>query len=441
MLLLTKANANEHCRTCLKQLYDSTEIGTSGCPLDASESKNIHINICNDPELQQLICINVDGPSTSDSPNPVIHNFPENLCLPCYNKLYSFAVFRRRAQQSAEKLRIVFNGHGNIKVEINFDDSEEEPRKIEPVALVPRECKFQLHAATAESEETFFSAAAASLADVEFNEDTVDPFSPAPPSVSDSSDRDIAELAVLQKDVDRIGVGEKETGVNKAAEKPKTRKSPKVVNKDKHRCPQCNQGFAKSVELTDHVNQVHPVGSRPFFCDHCDRSYRDNRNLKEHIVQMHQDKIKEQENHFQCSECPRAFLDNSALKKHMGLHFTEKKTKVCGICSERFPVKKWLVDHLRTHTSDGRIPCAQCDKTYSRHQDLENHERSAHLKEKPHHCQICDKSFQNKQSFRFHNYRHSGKKPYLCDICGKDFRQRTAMKTHRLTHLKNDTAN
>ncbi|XP_067642134.1 zinc finger protein 782-like [Eurosta solidaginis] len=449
MFVLTKINLKEHCRTCLKQLNGSTDENQT----DVSESKNLHFNITNDPELQQLICINVDGPCTNDSFNPVIHDYPENVCLSCYNKLYSFAIFRRRAQQSAEKLRTVLKC-ANIKVEIQIED---ELRRNESVGALVRESKFQLNDATAEREEAFFETSVANLADVDMNENTVDPFSSTTPSISECSDNDTMELTeetevnekkdvkkcvvekVVGKDFAKNSAGDEEDEKTQVAEDTKSRKEkpPKLIKRDKYSCPQCNEFFSKNAELGDHVNQVHALGSTPFLCDHCDKSYRNLRSLKEHVVQAHQDKIKLQD-HFQCSECPKVFLDKGARKKHMGLHFTNNKTHVCGICSERFPVKKWLVEHLRTHTPDGRIPCAQCDKTYSRHQDLENHERSTHLKEKPHHCKICDKYFQNKQSFRIHNYRHSGKKPYLCDICGKDFRQRTAMKTHRSTHLKND---
>ncbi|XP_067642133.1 zinc finger protein 596-like isoform X2 [Eurosta solidaginis] len=307
-------------------------------------------------------------------------------------------------------------------------------------------CEFQLHDATAENEETFFETSVANLDYVELNNDTVDPFSPSPPSISNGSDRDLVEVDADDKRAEEKVIEDKEVEKNKVKDKviqkQKSRitKPPKVIKKEKYRCPQCNEGFAKNAELTDHVNQVHALGSTPFLCDYCDKSYRHLRSLKEHVLDSHQSEIKAQE-HFQCPQCPVAFLDESELKKHKGLHLIGKKTRVCGICGESFAVKKWLIEHLRTHTSDGRVPCALCDKTYTTSDALENHERAVHLKEKPHYCQICDKSFQNKQSFRIHNYRHSGKKPYLCDICGNDFRQRTQMKTHRLTHFKNDMGN
>ncbi|XP_067642135.1 zinc finger protein 182-like [Eurosta solidaginis] len=451
MSVLTKTNLKEHCRTCLKRLYSGTESKTTECHIDdVQKSKNLHFNISNDPELQDLININVDSSFDSDTFNAAVHNYPENVCIACYNKLYSFAIFRRQAQESAQKLRTVLNCK-NIKVEVHFEESGDDVDENMTAGILSQASKFQLHDATAENEETFFETSALTLADAVLNDDTGDPFSPSAQSISDSiGGRDFSEeeenkdedMNAVEKEVvyrDALKKGIAKPNIVKEVTKSNTRKSkpPKIITKNKYRCPQCNEDFVKNSELTDHVNQVHALGSTPFLCDHCDKSYRNLRTLKEHILDSHQVEIKAQK-HFQCTQCPTAFLDETDCKKHIAVHLTGKKTRVCGICGEGFAVKKWLIEHLRTHTSDGRIPCSQCDKTYTTSDGLENHERAVHLKEKPHYCQICDKHLQNKQSFRIHNYRHSGKKPYLCDICGKDFRQRTQMKTHRLTHLKND---
>ncbi|XP_053949258.1 zinc finger protein 62-like [Anastrepha ludens] len=424
MSLLTKENAKDHCRTCLKRLNGCTEMASSACNTDETpDNKDMHFNICSDPELQHLVCTYVDGPYKSEAPNLAIHNFPENVCLGCYNKLQNFVAFRKRAQQSAEKLRTVLNcSSGIIKVELNYEEEENEQQKTDPVGLSVWDYKLQ--DALMENEEVFFETSVANLADVELKDDAVVPFEPlvsecsgkpSPPSVSECSGKQSVE---------------KEDDVKKEMSQ--------VDKKDKYKCSHCEQSYAFNSELESHVRQAHDITKMPFSCGHCDKSYRYIRSLQEHVKHKHQ-AVVSADAQFKCTLCPKAFLTNLSLKKHMCFHIKKDMSRVCGICSKRFPVKSWLVEHLRTHSTDGRIPCGQCDKSFMWYQDLLNHERSSHLKEKLFPCKLCDKSFQTQKSLRFHSYRHSGEKPYLCDVCGKGFRQPTAMKQHRLKHFKNDT--
>uniref|UniRef100_W8C7S0 Zinc finger protein 700 n=1 Tax=Ceratitis capitata TaxID=7213 RepID=W8C7S0_CERCA len=404
MSLLTKDNAKEHCRTCLKRLSNIAEFSSEAD--DTPDNKELQFNISSDVELRQLISIYEDDPCNN--------NFPENVCLACYNKLHSFVLFRKKALQNAEKLRTVLNcSSGMIKVEITYDEDESEPCN-EPVLPPARDNKQQFKDALMENEEVFFETSAENMADEELNDDEGDPFAPSAPVIPECT---------VDQSVEKV--------------KNSTIHATKLVKKHKYKCSQCNQSYAFNSELEAHVRQVHDANKMPFSCSHCDKAYRYIRSLQEHMKQKHQ-AVLNAHAHFKCSVCPKAFISELSLKKHMCLHIKEDMARVCGICSKRFPVKNLLVEHLRTHSNDGRIPCGQCDKSFLWYQDLLNHERSSHLKEKPFPCKLCDKSFQTQKSLRFHSYRHSGEKPYLCDVCGKDFRQPTAMKQHRLKHFKID---
>ncbi|XP_054086735.1 zinc finger protein 271 [Zeugodacus cucurbitae] len=416
MSLLTKENAYQHCRTCLKRLGVTADISSGKYVEDAApDNKDLQFNISNDAELQQLIYIYIDGPSKNDTVFAVDNELPDNICLACYDKLHNFSLFCKRAQQSAEKLRTVLNcSSGMIKVEINYDEDENEQHKESTDHLV-QDSKLQFRDALMEDEQVFFETSVANMANTDLSDEIADPFAPSLQATSECSSKEI--------------VVEKPDDVKREAP---------VLEKEKYKCTQCTQTYAFNSELDVHIRQMHNVNKLPFSCGHCDKAYRYIRSLQEHMKQKHQ-AVLSANAQFKCSVCPKAFLTDLSLKKHMCFHIKEDMARVCGICSKRFPVKNLLVEHLRTHSTDGRIPCSQCEKSFMWYQDLLNHERSAHLKEKPFPCKLCDKSFQTQKSLRFHSYRHSGEKPYLCDVCGKDFRQPTAMKQHRLKHFKNDT--
>ncbi|CAI9717260.1 ---NA--- [Octopus vulgaris] len=44
---------------------------------------------------------------------------------------------------------------------------------------------------------------------------------------------------------------------------------------------------------------------------------------------------------------------------------------------------------------------------------------------KPHHCDICGKTFFNNCDLSCYRYTHTGEKLYYCDICGKTFFHRS----------------
>lgn len=145
MSLLTKENANQHCRTCLKRLGVTAYSSSGKCDQDdIPDNKELQFNICNDSEVQQLVYIYIDDPSKSETINSFDNELPENICLACYNMLHNFALFRKRAQQSAEKLRTVLNcSSGMIKVEINYDEDENEQHKERAEPLI-QNCKSQV---------------------------------------------------------------------------------------------------------------------------------------------------------------------------------------------------------------------------------------------------------------------------------------------------------
>ena len=50
--------------------------------------------------------------------------------------------------------------------------------------------------------------------------------------------------------------------------------------------------------------------------------------------------------------------------------------------------------------------------------------------ERPFRCELCDKSFNQKNALQIHLKKHSGEKPHKCEYCDNAFTQKGNLKTH-----------
>uniref|UniRef100_A0AAG5DC41 Protein hunchback n=1 Tax=Anopheles atroparvus TaxID=41427 RepID=A0AAG5DC41_ANOAO len=136
---------------------------------------------------------------------------------------------------------------------------------------------------------------------------------------------------------------------------------------------------------------------RPYKCNICERSYRNQKNLKSH------------------------------LKVHEGIRAYQ-----CEICGKNFSGSSYLVIHRRRHTGERPFKCATCEKAFVDSRALAVHTR-LHSGERLK-CEKCGKTFSSVSALTVHNRLHTGIHPYKCELCGKTFPQYNNLKHHMKKH-------
>ena len=101
---------------------------------------------------------------------------------------------------------------------------------------------------------------------------------------------------------------------------------------------------------------------------------------------------------------------SKAMKKVI---HTGEKSYACKFCKKAFIHRCALSRHEKTHKGE-KIHCSFCKKTFDHGSCLKRHEL-IHTGEKPHHCNLCDKKFRQKNRLTEHKKVHIvGDKPYQC---------------------------
>ncbi|XP_061513512.1 uncharacterized protein LOC133393282 [Anopheles gambiae] len=136
---------------------------------------------------------------------------------------------------------------------------------------------------------------------------------------------------------------------------------------------------------------------RPYKCHICDRSYRNQKNLRSH------------------------------LKVHEGIRAYQ-----CEICGKNFSGSSYLVIHRRRHTGERPFKCVTCGKAFVDSRALAVHAR-LHSGERLK-CEKCEKTFSSVSALTVHNRLHTGIHPYRCELCGKTFPQYNNLKHHMKKH-------
>ncbi|XP_010209694.1 PREDICTED: GDNF-inducible zinc finger protein 1-like [Tinamus guttatus] len=103
----------------------------------------------------------------------------------------------------------------------------------------------------------------------------------------------------------------------------------------------------------------------------------------------------------------------------------------CNKCEQLFCSHQDLRQHQLTAHSDERFFCVFCDKRFKQQKDISNHRQRVHGKRQdPQACPYCDKVISSNCGLAAHMRTHTEEKTYKCDPCPASFVQRSACNSH-----------
>ena len=177
------------------------------------------------------------------------------------------------------------------------------------------------------------------------------------------------------------------------------------------------------------------------------------------------DRVDPSRNTHYCEFCDLTFYLRDAFNKHRRLQHPEIPTWTCNICGKISEQKQWLNRHIRimhgknkifcckvcsmsfdnyksykyhyysVHREKKNYKCEVCNKTFKTKSSKTAHYRNCHIQEKLYRCQFCDFHTCTTKRLNYHKLTHSNLKPEVCEICGKTFANKDRVIGHqKLVH-------
>lgn len=204
-------------------------------------------------------------------------------------------------------------------------------------------------------------------------------------------------------------------------------------------CSYCGKGFITKTDLVNHEKKH--LNMREYKCEACGKSFNTHKDIRSHKLIVHTDSSKWK---FVCEICNKPFPIKSNYDSHMRRHTGDKKF-ACHLCEKKFTTKCDLQRHTRSHSHVREHRCQHCEKEYKDERVLKVHMAKIHaigvgkvkipVRERKHACHFCPKAYYAKNKLTRHIYTHSGEKPFHCPICEKKFNDKSYVKQHlRNTH-------
>ena len=162
-------------------------------------------------------------------------------------------------------------------------------------------------------------------------------------------------------------------------------------------------------------------GSKKYLCRHpgCSASFPSYAGLVRH------DKIAHKGRRVPCDECEKSFTDSATLKIHMAREHGLEKPFHCSECDQSFVLKSLLNTHMKKkHTKEGVLKTREAwRKAYEKKK----------ARGKIHACEECGESYDTKVKLATHQANvHGLEKTFVCDLCEAKFAHQKLLYNHKL---------
>ena len=137
--------------------------------------------------------------------------------------------------------------------------------------------------------------------------------------------------------------------------------------------------------------------------------------------------------HLMCQYCNYTSPKHYLLTRHMKSHSEDRPHK-CDVCQRSFKTTASLQNHKNTHTGMRPHKCKQCDGAFTTSGELVRHVRYKHTFEKPHKCKMCEYASVELSKLKRHMRSHTGERPYRCEYCSYASPDTYKLKRHLRTH-------
>uniref|UniRef100_A0A2K5Q5J5 Zinc finger protein 34 n=3 Tax=Cebidae TaxID=9498 RepID=A0A2K5Q5J5_CEBIM len=111
----------------------------------------------------------------------------------------------------------------------------------------------------------------------------------------------------------------------------------------------------------------------------------------------------------------------------------DQRPHKCDICEQSFEQRSYLNNHKRVHRSKKTNTIRDSGEIFSANLVVKEDQKIPTGK-KLHYCSYCGKTFRYSANLVKHQRLHSEEKPYKCDECGKAFSQSCEFINHRRMH-------
>ena len=196
-------------------------------------------------------------------------------------------------------------------------------------------------------------------------------------------------------------------------------------------CTICGRVSKSALAFTRHQNKCKVENMN---CTLCDKVFDSNTQFKQHIVDVHKDKL------FVCSngKCFATYTTKKGLMYHESTNHVVKLF-TCVPCEENFSTADEFSTHKRSKEHKAQIAktvCTGCGRTFR-----SNHESSRHFENscpfnpmRPVKCFICRTESGQACDFLEHlKEKHNSKSKYLCTRCLLDLPTKTKLESHLQT--------
>ncbi|KAM7346817.1 uncharacterized protein ACRADG_006589 [Cochliomyia hominivorax] len=461
MITLTKSNARERCRTCLRKLLKDGE-HLDDMNVETSLSSKF-VDISTNKKFQEMIekYVNIDSHSNVDLCNH--HSYPQYLCIECLKHLQTFETFVRKALDSARKLYIVFSDNcHHTTIDINDDGTECKNNAYHDVSNNVKNDIFDLLLKDSLMETEAITLERTSLDD--FNNTEPDPFqitqshdnikrkrakrdktnslsntntmkrklkkylnTEVNKPLNDNNNIEIIACYTLDSKIQEEGDSSEDEALSKEvqhSEKEIRENTKKKIESEINLVESLNRKNNKNIglklinkkELMKNTLGILKTEEEDNVSNDTNFDLKDNaqtvkmREKKKRHYILNSGRKKGLANRYKCDQCQHKFGHKLTLDAHVRkIHEGQKKAFKCQLCDKAYSFIGGLSTHIKDvhERKQDSYDCnvVGCDKKYSNFITLQRHVRLKHLNiEAPHQyvCEQCGATFKQSSNLRYH---------------------------------------